>query len=48
MERKTASHTPAPVEVVIPNLGRWGREREVRVGFLEEVAFMLSCERSWH
>lgn len=38
MEGKTMSHNPDLVEVAIPDLRRQGREREVKVGFLEELA----------
>lgn len=33
---------------MIPDVGRWDRERGVRVGFTEEVAFVQSFEGSWH
>lgn len=33
---------------MIPDVGRWDRERGVRVGFTEEVAFVQSFKGSWH
>lgn len=45
MEGKTLSHNPDPVEAMIPDMRRWGRKREVRVGFVEEVAFVLNFGR---
>lgn len=41
----TLSHNPDPVEAVSPDMRRWGRKREVRVGFMEEGAFVLHLGR---
>lgn len=42
MKGKTLSHNTGPVEAGFLDLGRWDRKREVRVGFMEEVAFVLN------
>lgn len=42
---KTLSHDPDPGEAVSPDMGRWGRKREVRMGFMEEVTFVLHFGR---